>query len=215
MLNKSKGNMYPWVTHTWNVVKGKCPHDCLYCYMKRHPQPELHFDEKELKTDLGQGNTIFVGSSCDMWAVGVPMNWIQPVMEKCIENVYNRYLFQSKNPLRFAAYRFPDEVILGTTIESNRHYPLISKASAPHRRMDALIILKGKKMVNIEPILEFDINTMLMMIKMIEPEFVSIGADSGNNHLPEPSGDKVKALISELEKITQVKIKDNLGRLLK
>ena len=50
-MNKVKqgSNMYPWVTHTWNVIKGKCPHDCSYCYMKRFPQPELHFDEKELK----------------------------------------------------------------------------------------------------------------------------------------------------------------------
>ena len=40
--------MYPWVTHTWNVIKGKCPHDCSYCYMKRFPQGELRFDEKEL-----------------------------------------------------------------------------------------------------------------------------------------------------------------------
>lgn len=47
MLNKSKGNMYPWVTYTWNPIKGKCPHECRYCYMKGYPQPELHLDEKE------------------------------------------------------------------------------------------------------------------------------------------------------------------------
>ncbi|HEA67556.1 MAG TPA: hypothetical protein ENI07_12145, partial [Desulfobacterales bacterium] len=64
--------MYGFVTHTLNTVKGKCPHDCSYCYMKRWgPQPELHFDESELKTDLykyGENQFIFVGSSCDMWA---------------------------------------------------------------------------------------------------------------------------------------------------
>ena len=46
MLNKQKGNMYGFVTHTWNVIKGKCPHDCEYCYMKIFPLGELHFDEK-------------------------------------------------------------------------------------------------------------------------------------------------------------------------
>ena len=71
-LNKQKGNMYAFVTHTWNAVKGKCPHDCEYCYMKEFPQGELKFDEKELKTDLGEGNFIFVGSSCDMFADAVP-----------------------------------------------------------------------------------------------------------------------------------------------
>ena len=30
-LNKSKGNMYPWLTHTWNPLAGECPHKCTYC----------------------------------------------------------------------------------------------------------------------------------------------------------------------------------------
>lgn len=33
-LTKSRGNMYPFVTHTWNAIKGMCFHDCPYCYMK-------------------------------------------------------------------------------------------------------------------------------------------------------------------------------------
>jgi len=48
----------------------------------------------------------------------------------------------------------------------------------------------------------------------IKPEFVSIGADSGNNNLPEPPADKVQVLIEELQGIATVKIKDNLNRLL-
>ena len=27
--------MYEFVTHTWNPIKGKCYHDCSYCYMKK------------------------------------------------------------------------------------------------------------------------------------------------------------------------------------
>lgn len=27
--------MYDFVTHTWNTIKGECPHDCSYCYMKK------------------------------------------------------------------------------------------------------------------------------------------------------------------------------------
>ena len=26
-LTKSRGNMYPFVTHTWNAIKGICFHD--------------------------------------------------------------------------------------------------------------------------------------------------------------------------------------------
>ena len=101
-LNKQKGNMYPFVTHTLNFIKGKCPHDCLYCYMKIYRQPELHFDVRELKTNLGHGNFIFAGSSCDMWADGIDAFWIDSVLKHCRDNdAYNKYLFQSKNPIRF------------------------------------------------------------------------------------------------------------------
>lgn len=29
-LNKSTGNMYKFITHTWNTIKGECPHGCSY-----------------------------------------------------------------------------------------------------------------------------------------------------------------------------------------
>ena len=69
------------------------------------------------------------------------------------------------------------------------------------------------KMVSIEPIIDFDLGDFIGWIKNISPKFVSIGADSGNNHLPEPSGDKVKALIEGLREFTEVKTKENLRRL--
>ena len=52
--------MYEWVTHTWNAIKGICPHDCAYCYMKRFPLKEPRLDEKEMLTDLGHDNFIFI-----------------------------------------------------------------------------------------------------------------------------------------------------------
>ena len=73
-LRKSKGNMYGFVTHTWNPIKGKCIHDCCYCYMKRFPQRDLRIDESEFKTDLGVDNYIFVGSSTDIFAEKFPKN---------------------------------------------------------------------------------------------------------------------------------------------
>lgn len=137
-LNKQKGNMYPFITHTWNPIRGKCPHDCAYCYMKAFPQPELHFAEKEMETNLGSGNFIFVGSSTDMWALEVPSNWILAALNRCC-TFDNRYLFQSKNPQRFLEFinEFPPRVILSTTIETNREY-LVSKAPNVFERLKAL-----------------------------------------------------------------------------
>ena len=215
MLNKQKGNMYSWVTHTWNPIKGKCPHDCLYCYMKVYPRPELHFDEKELKTNLGKGNFIFVGSSCDMWANDIPAMWIEDILAYCSE-FDNTYLFQSKNPARFNKMCFPFSTILGTTIETNRPYPReIGKAPEPLLRYSIMASWEGpeNKMVSIEPIMDFDLDVMVRWIKDIEPELVSIGADSKGHNLPEPPADKVRQLIEELQKITEVKLKDNLKRL--
>ena len=71
----------------------------------------------------------------------------------------------------------------------------------------------GHKMVSIEPIIDFDTELMVDWIAQIKPDFVSIGADSGDNHLPEPSWPKVQSLIKELEQLTEVKLKDNLKRL--
>ena len=214
-LNKQKGNMYPWVTHTYNVIKGKCPHDCPYCYMKVYRNlPELHLDPKELKVDLGEGNFIFVGSSCDMWATVIPSEWIELVLEKC-QNYSNRYLFQSKNPERFHYYSlaFPLHSIFGTTIETNRFAGGL--APIPYYRYKAMREMPGHKMVSIEPIMDFDLYTVIKWIQEIGPDFVSIGADSKGHHLPEPSPDKIDRLIKELSEFTVVKVKSNLKRLQK
>jgi hypothetical protein len=124
-LNIAKGNMYPWVTHTWNTVKGACLHGCSYCYMKRWgKQRPAYFDKREMKTDLGDGNFIFVGSSCDMWAEDIPDSWISDTLAKCREADLNAFLFQSKSPFRFVPWSggIPAGSILCTTIETNRTY---------------------------------------------------------------------------------------------
>ena len=221
MLNRQKGNMYPWVTHTWNPIKGRCPHECAYCYMKRYWDrlKEPHLDEKSLKDNLGEGNIIFVGSSIDMWADEIPDEWILRVLQHCLKYP-NTYLFQSKNPRRFLHFIseyedfIPRNVIWGTTIETNRDLQSISKAPSPYQRYSMMIWIKRKTMISIEPIMDFDLNTMVEWIYSIRPLFVSIGADSKGNNLPEPPSYKIKALIDKLEKITEVRIKKNLGRLI-
>jgi len=71
-----------------------------------------------------------------------------------------------------------------------------------------------RKMVSIEPVMDFDSRNLLCMLQDIKPEFVSIGADSRNNNLPESSSKKIKELIYHLKGFTKVIIKRNLNRLL-
>lgn len=137
--------MYDWVTHTWNTVKGECPHGCHYCYMKKWgEQKPARFTSSELKTDLGKGNTIFVGSSCDMWANDIHDLWISPTLEHCRKYPDNQYLFQTKNPKRFQSWGplLPENIILGATIESDRHYPEMGDSPLPIERAKALVKLK-------------------------------------------------------------------------
>ena len=47
--------MYEFITHTWNPIKGKCYHDCSYCYMKNivvYERP-INLVEGELQGDFG------------------------------------------------------------------------------------------------------------------------------------------------------------------
>ena len=127
MIKESKGNMYEFVTHTWNPIKGKCLHGCTYCYMKkmcsRLNAPRL--DAAELTSYLECSNFIFVGSSIDMWAEDIPSDWIRIVLD-CCNKAANKYLFQSKNPsriLEFITHPVFHRSVACTTIETNRSYP--------------------------------------------------------------------------------------------
>lgn len=216
-LNESKGNMYDFVTHTWNTVKGRCPHDCSYCYMKRWgKQRDPYFDMRELKTDLGEGNFIFVGSSCDLFADDIPNDWIMNTLAKMC-GYENRYLLQSKNPAKLASYAddfFTRPMTICTTIETNRVYPeIMRKCPTPAERAAAMNRITYPKYVTIEPIIDFDLEPMVELIKICNPEQVNIGADSGRNGLPEPPFEKVLELVERLKGFTTIAKKKNLDRL--
>jgi DNA repair photolyase len=187
--------------------------------MKRWgPQKPLHLDEKDLETNLGEGNFIFVCHTCDMFAADVPTEWIIKVLVNC-RYYDNKYLFQSKNPERFAAFenRFPLNVILGTTIETNRD---IVKSKAPSvleraNAMEGLSVFGFSTMVTIEPIFDFDLEELVDLIVLTNPEWVNIGADSKGHGLPEPPAEKVRSLIDRLRKYTDIKLKGNLRRIIK
>jgi len=181
--------------------------------MKRFPQKPIRLDEKDLYTKLGEGNFIFVGSSTDMFAEDVPQEWIDRVFEVCVKYPDNTYLFQSKNPRRLCAPDVP--FVFGTTIESNWPYP---NSLAPDVAERAEYMHKYSKvgirtMVTIEPIMDFDIDEMVEVIEYCNPEWVNVGADSGGNHLPEPSRRDIEKLIQRLSRFTEVKQKANLARI--
>ena len=208
--------MYEFITHTWNTVKGECYHDCSYCYMKRWGNLKpVRFDANELKTDLGTGNFIFVGSSCDMFASNIPEEWIIETLKHCGTYEENNYFFQTKNPGNIRRI-LPYKSSVCITLETNRWYPdVMGNCQIPFDRVYQMELIRHPLYITIEPILDFDLERFVEMLKSCNPLQVNIGADSGNNNLPEPPKEKVLQLIDELQKFTIIHSKKNLTRLLK
>jgi len=217
-LRKATGNMYKFVTRLWNPVKGKCPYACSYCYVSRICR-RFGRKQRELRANLGNGNTIFVCDSIDLFAPDIPLSWLESVVMKTRFAPDNTYLWHTKNPGRATGN---DRVrlcpspnyILCVTIESNIYRPRISNAPPPIKRFIGLRNWKSRRMITVEPIMRFD-TAFVQDIIACQPEQVNIGADSGHNNLPEPSAEDVRKLIVDLEAAgIRVVKKANLRRLL-
>ena len=175
---------------------------------------EIRLDEKVLSQKLGSGKLYFIHSMGDLFADNVKSWYIMRVINWLNKYPDNTYLLQSKNPTRFREFNFPKNIILCTTIESNKDYEGMSKAHCIQERVKAMIELRKmgyRTMVTIEPVLDFNVHEMVVLLKLIKAEWVNLGADSGNNNLQEPSKEKLLELMSKVE----IRQKKNLNRLLK
>ena len=232
ILNPSKGNMYEFITHTWNPIKGKCYHDCSYCYMKNivaYERP-INLVEGELQGDFGLNKFIFLGSSTDEFAQDVPDEWITRVLDCCYNKTKyqqpqnrTRFLIQTKNPKRlldFINHPLFDverkQVVVCTTLETNRHYPeIMNNAPLPQDRAEAMnVIAKAgiETYVTTEPIMDFDLIEFVSLIKKCNPVQVNIGMNTNPNiELPEPAIEKKINLILLLSLFTKVHIKKNIN----
>jgi DNA repair photolyase len=222
--------MYPWVTHTKSFLTGECPHNCSYCYVqamaKRYPSMQARYsgplglDQKELLEPLGENHVIFIEHLNDLFADEVSDLFIERVVNRCLAYPKNKYVYQTKNPGRYLDHyqRFYPDTILGTTIETNRHIPEVMRR-APHPKSRYASMLQLPRVfrifVTIEPILDFDIEVLTKWLLHLRPNFINIGADSKGAKLPEPSADKVLALIDAMKGGgIEIRQKSNLSRLL-
>ena len=232
-LKKSQGNMYEWTDATHAHLGGCCKHKCCYCYIDspRFGRPaiytgDLRLIEKEFKVNYDEHTlmkvcgkypaTIFIEHCNDLFADNVPDEFIMRVFAHCDWYPENTYVFQTKNPARYFSYdgKFPKNTIRGCTIETNRNIDGISEAPPVEGRMMAMEKLTGRKFLTLEPILNFDVDILASWIKRINPEFLNLGADSKNHGLPEPTVEKIHALVEELKKYgIDLREKHNLQRL--
>lgn len=221
---KPTSRMFNCVTETWNPVVG-CQHDCSYCWARRLAETKLRHTkkyegfkpriwEKEFKRKFKPEALVFVSDMGDLFGCWVDQTWIWQVLSHIRKFPQTTFLLLTKNPERYFEFNIPQNCILGTTIESNRHYPDISKAPSPKERYHVFHMLNSHRMFNgekiyrlmisIEPIMQFDLPILTKWIKNVEPEFVYVGYDNYGHGLIEPSLEKTNLLIQFLKGFTNV-----------
>ncbi len=233
-LTKSRGNMYPWVTHTHSHLRGACPHCCSYCYVQAierkfnngHYSGPLRLDESELQLNYGVDKVIFIEHCNDLFADKVPSEWIMQILSHCHFWHRNTYIFQTKNPARAVqfiaskAVQFPQHFMVGITLESNLWHDVMGSAPHPKQRIAHFKRLRSSwpqvpTFITIEPVLDFNPVELFNWIESVRPSFVNIGADSKGHGLVEPDERDVIRLIELLQEGgIQIRQKKNLGRLI-
>lgn len=221
-INKSRGNMYPWVTHTWSPVVG-CGHQCEYCYVRTYRKLDAVVTRAPgFMPALGRCRTIFVAHMADLFSWSAGDDIIEEVLEHCRNFPENTYVFQTKNPERVLKFvsKFPPESLIGCTIETDNQDILnkFSKAPPVSERATFMAQIGLPKFITIEPVIDFDPKGLADLIADAEPLFINIGADSKGHNLPEPSMEKIEKFLSILKDMKlgiEVREKTNLGRLKK
>ncbi len=210
---------------TWNPFSG-CNFRCTYCWARKLAEGRLKHIYKDFSPTTWPGRCsphfkpgefVFVSSMGDI-AFAPQIVW-DTVLDRARRYPETKFLLQSKAPRIFISHTwpgFPDNVYLGTTLESNRCSNTTSAPCPCFRYEDMIDLAVPHLLVSIEPIMDFDVAPFLDWFKMIKPEIVFIGADNYRHNLPEPSWEKVQALLAALRGFVPTVVeKEGLERLRK
>jgi hypothetical protein len=113
---------------------------------------------------------------------------------------------------------FPKKSEFGTTIETNLDLGFSNAPKMKDRAaaMESLRLMWRETFVTIEPIMKFDLEEFINLLKQASPNKIYIGADSKGHNLPEPTEEEIHNLIIELKKFcSDVELKSNLKRIYK
>ena len=230
MIEKTKSRMYEVegkTVRTWNVFKG-CEFDCVYCVQREQAKRQKHRCERcysyephlhpeRLNEKFKAGETVFVAAAGDISFAS--FDQFADILEVISNYPETTFYIQSKNPWFFGEYveeggYIGENVVFGTTIETNRNTHKYSKAPTTVNRYNFIMHqpTKHRWYLTMEPIFKFDLDILLRWTKNIAPEFVYVGytnpvGKAKKLQLPEPPLEKVKELCEELAKFTEVRLK--------
>ena len=231
-MNNAETRMYK-EAKTWNPFKG-CRFDCSYCEptFKRQAKRQKnrcskcysytpHYHEDRL-AKIPSSAIVFVCGNGDIsfCRPSFTRRILAAIKDHNRRCPYKTYYLQSKRPEYFAQFvdELPSNVILVTTLETNRDegYEKVSKtAPPPSERYRQFLALKyDRKVVTVEPVMDFDLKTFSKWLVAIKPEYVWLGFNSHPKSvaLPDPSEAQVKSLMAKLSaKGIRVKGKDLRG----
>lgn len=202
--------MFPFITiPNFNPLSGECHHNCYgnKCWAKRLArqykmvkyQGEPRLIDAELEREFKPDNFVFVCDMLDLFGDWVPAWTIQRILDQ-IRLSQATFLLLTKNPQRYLEFDIPKNCVCGATIENDFDDYHESVAPSKHDRFEVMWTLQHKrKMLAVEPILQFCENNFFEWILKVKPKFVAVGYDNYGNHLPEPSLEQTLRLIRGLE----------------
>lgn len=214
MLKKPSEDQYDFITHEWNpIIKDPSP-------LRKELKDKLFLDLDEVNIDLGIERNIFVCSDISLFLPEISPEWIWALIAYT-KKFDNDYLFEGRNTARMLYYSSmaPKRSLFSGVIETNRRYPEQGKHPVFEMRLSGLFALKNMKseiMVAIDPIMDFDVLEFSSNLISLHPVTVYIGANTGENEIPEPPKEKVLKLIENLEN-QEIKVckKKSIERILK
>lgn len=181
--------------------------ECRSCqdYLPHEHEKRLDLESSYTKSKFKESTIFVCGISDIFFATAEYMKKIFKIMRE--DKKDDRLWFiQSKNPKCFGQYLklLPQNTYLLTTLETNRgqDYDKVSQAPVPSQRFKDFMALKwNNKIVTVEPIMDFDMDTFVNWITSIKPKAVFIGYNSHPTTVPlqEPDMEKTLDLIVALK----------------
>lgn len=135
--------------YAWDPIEG-CNQGCTYCYARAQiekigqdfDKPQF-FEERLVEPSRVKPCRIFVNHLSDIMGSWVPDEWIEKVINVCRLLQEHEFIWMTKNPKRYLKFMFPNNCILGVTIETPDQW----------HRAEIMQAIQNRKMCSCEPIL--------------------------------------------------------------